>query len=626
MRKPCPHSRRAAITPIALSAALACAAVSTGACGGHREPAPAASAAGPVGRPAPVIVEGSVGELSALVATLPSELGAAAPQRASALIEGSCALPVAVAERIRDDARVVFVVLRAEPGGEQRLAFGVRLRVDAGATPLGAGVALGALGAAGAPADARWVGAAPAPGRHALALAGDVLVCGHDDATAREAAPYLSRTLVPSTEGDARVAALRPAPRVVGAPGVAEIVDGVVSGELRRSLERSLAELAAALNESARRAAAAQLVPAGLGDPVALVHVARARTAQLLSFLTDVGTARTTLAPGGGGLVVSMRATVRPGSPLDLALDALPSEAPGVLGTLPRGTALAALFPAEPVAQRADLSFGAGLADDLANVTDSAIAAEEATSLRALLASIGAARGGSLLAAVGDGSGGPFALLASGGATRAPAPELVGAALRSAYVRRAAGVALGCHGDARPQPLSEPLALGDATLRTADFCGAHALPPDHPAGARRPRLDHATQGDAWSLAITQTPAGATAARLASIAARAAATLAGTDDGASLANDPDTTRALAALPPRVHFLLAVIPDQLLRASAFFPVSALRHAAPVANAPTSGPPLLLALARDGDTLRLELIAPTAALTRAAATIADAQSLPR
>jgi|GEM_PF-3816498 len=629
MRKPRSHSHRAPLTPIALSAWLACTAISTGAlfgCGSHHEPAPAPSATEPIARPAPVLVEGSLGELSALVAALPNELGASAPQRASALIEGACALPVGVAERIRDDARVVFVALRAAPGGELRFAVGVRLRLDAGAAPLGAGVTLGALGAAGAPTDARWVGAAPAPGRHALALARDVLVCGYDETAAREAAPYLARTLVPSTEGDVRVAVLRPAPNVVGAPGVAEIVAGVVSSELRRSLERSLGELAAGLNESARRALAAHLVPDGLGDPVALVEVARARAAQLLARLTDVGTVRTTLAPGGGGLVVSMSADVRPGSPLDLALDALPSEAPRVLGALPRGTAFAALFPAEPVAQRSDGSFGAGLADDLANVAGPALAPDEATTLRALLASIGAARGGSLVAAIGDGLGGPFALLTSGGTARAPAPELVGAALRSPYLQRAAGLALGCSGDAQPRTLSEPLALGQATLRMVDMCGARALPPDDPAGARRPRLDHATQGDAWALAITQTPAGPGAGPLTSIATRAAASLAGADDGASLANDPDTARALAALPPRVHFVLAVVPDQLLRAGAFFPIAALRHAAPNANAPPSGPPLLLALARDGDALRLELIAPTAALTRTAATLADAQSLPR
>jgi len=629
MRKPRPHAHRSAITPFALSASLACTAIGTAAlfgCGSQREPAPAAPATEPVARPAAVLVEGSLGELSALVAALPSELRASAPQSASALIEGACALPVGVAERIRDDARVVFVVLRAEPGGEQRFAVGVRLRVDAGGAQLGAGVALGALGAAGAPADARWVGAASAPGRHALALARDVLVCGDDEAAAREAAPYLSRTLVPSTEGDARVAALRPAPSVVGAPGVAEIVSGVVSGELRRSLERSLGELAAGLNESARRAVTAHLVPAGLGDPMALVQAARTRAAQLLALLTDIGAVRATLAPGGGGLVMSMRADVRRGSPLVAALDALPSEAPRVLGTLPRGTALAALFPAEPVAQRNDGSFGASLADDLASVAGPALAADDATTLRALLASIGAARGGSLVAAIGDGLGGPFALLTSGGATRAPAPELVGAALRSAYLQRAAGLALGCSGDAQPRTLSAPIALAEATLRIVDVCGAHALPPNDPAGARRPRLDHAMQGDAWALAITQTPAGATAGPLASIAARAAATLAGAGDGASLASDPDGARALAALPPRVHFLLAVVPDQLLRAGAFFPVPALRRTAPDPSAPPSGPPLLLAIARDGDALRLELIAPMAALTRTAATLADAQSLPR
>ena len=230
------------------------------------------------------------------------------------------------------------------------------------------------------------------------------------------------------------------------------------------------------------------------------------------------------------------------------------------------------------------------------------------------------------VAAIGDGSGGPFALLASGGATRAPAHELVGAALRTAYARRVAGLALGCNGDAQPGTLSEPLALGGAPLRITDVCGAHALPPNDPAGARRPRLDHGTQGDAWALAITQTPAGAIAGPLTSVAARAAATLAGTDDGASLANDPDTARALATLPPRVQFALAIVPDQLLRAGAFFPIPALRHLAPDANPAPSGPPLLLALARDGDTLRLELIAPTAALTHAAATIADVQSLLR
>lgn len=570
-----------------------------------------------------MLVEGSVGDLAELRAVLPPTLAATLPETETGLLENTCAgLPAAVRARVGAAARAAFVVVRGTDG--LGFALAVRVRTEPGAAPLAADAALGALDADGAPSGGRWLGGAPAEDRPALALLGDVLVCAQDASDARAAGPYLARTLVPSTEGAARVAALPSPPNVLGAPIVAVAVAGTVARDVRTSVDRSLADLAANLSDSAQRAVDAHATPAVLGDPVALVSAVRARLQRLAAYLPDVGAVRGTLAPGGGGLVVSLQADVASGSPLDAALDALPTVDPRQLGALPRGTAVAALLPAEPTATRAASTFGAALVDDLTRVAGARLSPDDALEVRAALAEVGRARGTSLLAALGRGLGGPFALLASAGISSPPAPATLIAALGAAYPRGALGLALGCSGDAAPRPLSAPIALGGASLRMLDVCGAHAPPIVRDAPARSPRLDVASQGEAWALAITQVPAGTLAGPLSSIAARVSGTLAGVDDGATLAASPDAARALAALPHSAILALALVPERLLAAASLFPVDVLVRAGNEAAEPPPGAPLLLALAREGATLHLTLVLPTSALVHAAETYATASSL--
>jgi hypothetical protein len=325
------------------------------ACGGRRAEPAGPSASTPIPRPELVLLEGSVGELAQLREALPPELGAALPESALGLLEGTCAqLPAGARERVSPDARTVFVLVQRARTVAIGLVLAVPLRVDAGDAPLGAGVTLGALGQGEAPPGGRWLGGTPEAGRSALALVGDVLVCAQDAGDARAAAPYLARTLVPATRGDTRVAALSEPPFIVGAPLVAHAAADTVARELRRWSTSTLTEVGRVLTLSAQQAVAAHSTPPVLGDPVALVGVMLARLGQLAALLPDLATSRATVAPGGGGVIVSLRAKVRAGSPLDTSLRALPTIEPRALATLPRGTAVAALFPAEPVADRRD--------------------------------------------------------------------------------------------------------------------------------------------------------------------------------------------------------------------------------------------------------------------------------
>jgi hypothetical protein len=395
---------------------------------------------------------------------------------------------------------------------------------------------------------------------------------------------------------------------------------------LRRWSTSTLTEVGRVLTLSAQRAVAAHSTPPVLGDPVALVGVMLARLGQLAAFLPDLATSRATAAPGGGGIIVSLRAKVRAGSPLDASLRALPTIEPRALGTLPRGTAVAALFPAESSAARGEWSFGSGLADDLRAIAGARLTAAEAAKVRDALADLGGARGTGLTVALGHGLAGPFARLASGGAAASPSLEKLTGALATGYARGAVGLALGCAGEAGPHAISEPLDLGGTTLRMLDVCAAHAPLATGLSNPRGPRLDLASKSNAWALSITQLPIGPAGTPLSSIAARTAAALSGTDDGASLAADPATAHALAALPARAHFALAVLPEQLLGAASFLPIDALIRAVSDAGEPPPGPPLLLSLERDGEVLRLDLILPSPALARAAETYSTASSLAR
>jgi hypothetical protein len=239
---------------------------------------------------------------------------------------------------------------------------------------------------------------------------------------------------------------------------------------------------------------------------------------------------------------------------------------------------------------------------------------------------VGAARGTELVAALGRGLAGPFALLASGGASTSPSLEKLTTALDASYLRSATGLALGCSGEAGPHTVSAPIDLGGASLRMRDVCSTRAPLASDLSKPRGPRLDLASRGGAWALSITQLPIGPMGTPLSSIAARTASALAGADDGASLAADPATAHALAALPARVHFALAVLPEQLLAGASFFPIDVLVRAVSDAPEPPPGPPLLLALARDGEVLRLDLVLPTPALSRATETYSAAAALAR
>ena len=587
-----------------------------GGCGHHDTARPARALGAVVARPAAVLVEASIGDLARMHQAQPRQFDDAIPRSATDVLEGMCAsLPTSLRARVRPDARASLVLLRAASG--VGFALAMRVHIDNGAAPLGADTAVSAPGADGAPTDARWVGGAPLPGRTALALFDDVLVCARDAADLRAAAPYLARTLVPATEGDARTASLPVPPAVMGAPLVIHALAGAVANDLRRQVDAAIADSAPGFVESARRAVAAHSAPPGLGDPVALVAVVRARLEQLGAFLPDIGVVHTTLAAGGGGLVLTTRAELNRGSALDLALAALPTADSRTLGALPRGTALAALLATapDPLAPSA-WSFGDAFGEDLRRAAGTQLSAADNDKLGAALTELGASRGHALVAALGGSLSGPFALLASGTAPRAPAPERFTAALGTAYARGVAGHAFGCDGDAAPGAMSAPTDLGGTSLRRVDVCGAHT-----PPAGLSPRLDYATKDDSWALAITQLPTGPVGGPLSSIAARVASALGGAPDPVRVALDQDTAEALAALPAQTHVALALFPEQLLAAASLFPIPGLEHAPPSALV---GPPLLAGLATEGHALRLVVVMPTAALAHTAEAFASASAL--
>jgi len=571
---------RTRVLGVALGVALA-------ACGSREAPPAPAPPAPPVvaapARPATVRVEGRLRDLGALRAVLPPMLAAAAPTRAGELLAAGCALPAALQSRIADDARVAFALARPSADESLGFTFAAGVRVDAGPAPLGADTP---LVDAGLP-DVRWVGAAPAEGRAALALVGDALLCAENAALARAVGPYVARTLLPRiTSGD-------PAPR---APVHATLLPGAVSEDLHRFLSAELALATLKLRQAAARQAHAAPPPTGAtpATPAPLGSVAIALRDALrpaVESLAGAGSGSITIDTDHSQLVVRVTVDAPPGSPFAAALATLPRIDRDTLSRLPAGTSLGAVFGADPASTWAT---GGALRAAIDDAAGAPLPPGDATKLDAALASIGAARGVALVVATGLHAGAAFALVGAVGATAGPDAAGVQTALDTAYLRGAVAQSLGCvaPGGAKPTPRAS-MAEG-TTVQALRICGA---PARGDSSAIPARLVLARRDSAWTLLLSR---GASEGALRDHAAEVTARLA-------QATPASAESALAALPERFSVGLAVRPAAL---------GALLAAttAPGATAPTAADDdatLHLALDHDARGAHLTVVAPGAAI---------------
>jgi hypothetical protein len=572
---------RAHVT-IGLPAALLLAVIAG--CGNREEAPPAAPATAPViaapARPTSVRIEGRLRDLGTLRAALPPMLAAGAPTKASELLAAGCALPAALQPRIADDARVAFAFARPSADDSLGVTFAVAVRRDAGPAPLGADTP---LVDAGVP-DVRWVGAAPAEGRAALALVGDALVCAESAALAGAMGPYVARTLLP------RIMENDPAPR---APVHASLLPGAVSEDLRRFFSAELALATIGARQGAARQAARSADDAALGDLGDAAVALQTSLRPVVESLAGAGAGSITIETYDAQFVLRATVDAPAGSPLAAALVSLPAAPRSTLASLPAGAAVAAVLGADPTAPWA---VGDALRAALAAAAGAALPDADGATVEAALASIGAARGPTLVVAAGVREGQSFVQLGATGSTVAPDPTRLQAALDTPFLRGAVAKALTCEAPRGRTTVSRPVAVGEASARALRVCGSAAAPDSDSIPTQ---LVLATHPSAWSLYVSRSKQSADANQHAAEAAVALAQV-----GAAAA----AGTALAALPERFRVGVVVRPAAL---AALFGATTSAEGASPAAVPGDEAALLLALDHDARGAHLTVVAPGSAI---------------
>jgi hypothetical protein len=572
---------RAHVT-IGLPAALLLAVIAG--CGNREEAPPAAPATAPMiaapARPTSVRIEGRLRDLGTLRAALPPMLAAVAPTRASELLAAACALPAPLHTRIADDSRIAFAFARASEDEPLSGAFAATVRIDAGPSPLGDGTTL----VDDAEDGVRWLGAAPAEGRAALALVGDALVCAESAALARTLGPYVARTLLPRiTEED-------PAPR---APVHASLLPGAVSGDLRRFFSAELARATIGARQGAARQAARSADNAALGDLGDAAVALQTSLRPLVESLAGAGAGSITIESDDAQLVLRATVDAPAGSPLAAALVSLPAVPRSTLASLPAGAAVAAVLRADPTAPWA---VGDALRAALAAAAGAALPDADGATVEAALASIGAARGPTLVVAAGVREGQSFVQLGATGSTAAPDPTRLQAALDTPFLRGAVAKALTCEAPKGRTTVSRPVAVGEASARALRVCGSAAAPDSDSIPTQ---LVLATHPSAWSLYVSRSTQAADANQHAAEAAVALAQV-----GAAAA----AGTALAALPEHFRVGVVVRPAAL---AGLFSAPASAEGVGTAASPNDDDALFFALDHDAHGAHLTLIAPGAAI---------------
>ncbi len=476
--------------------------------------------------------------------------------------------PGTVLERLAPHAPASSVVpagadlhgLALDVGGEDHVVLAARARVADGPEPLGAGVEL----VAGAPSGGRWIERAPAASAPAALLLGDVLVVGDDPIAVGRAASYLAH-VVAAREAKEGV--------VLRSPG------GLLAERWRRAADRAIAAQAGAALETIAAERARHDQPPAHGDPEEVVAALREVAEDVVAFLPDVGETQLWVRPAPAGLAIDLDADVEPGSPLSEALsDATVAPAFG-LAALPEDVALAwsvRLAPDEAP------SF---LAGTLGRVGGSRLDDDARASLRAADEAVGASRGEAIVAAFGGGTEGPWALLGTA-PVRAPldGDALLGA-LGARWVSDLAGTLLGCAGAVEPSSFD----AGDGDgVRRSSLC----------RGEASPTMTLAATGGAAVVALERGDADVAAA----VARRLDAERPRDGFGAR----PDAARALSALDDRALAAGVLVPSRLWGAAALFDLGPLRGVAREATVAGRPAPLLWALSRTDEGLRLRVVA--------------------
>jgi hypothetical protein len=556
----------------ALSVALA-------ACGSREEPRPPTPPAPPTvaapARPATVRIEGRLRDLGALRAVLPPMLAAAAPTRASELLAAGCALPAALQPRIADDAHLFFAFARPSPDEALGGAVAARVRVDEGPAPLGADTPL--VDDTGR--DVRWIGAAPAEGRLALALVGDAVVCAESVALARLLGPYVARTLLPA------LTANDPAPR---APLHMTLLPGAVSEDLRRTLLAQLGPATPAREPGAGQGAT-NPGAAALGE---LGDALRALLPALVASLTGAGAGSITIESVASQLVLRASVDAPAGSPFAAALATLPRIDRETITALPAGTSLGAVFGADPGSAWAT---GGALRAAVDTAAGAPLPTDEGTKLDAALASLGAARGTALVVATGLHAGAPFALLGGMGATPGPDAARLQGALDTAFLRQAVAQRLGCSAPTGAAPVPRASTADGATTQALRVCGETTR---RDSSSIPSRIVLARRDSAWALVASRTGSeGALPDHAAEVTARLARPA------------PESAgSALAALPERLSVAVALHPATVSAVLGAWMSPGAEQPAPAANDDAT---LHLALDHDARGAHLTFVAPGAAI---------------
>lgn len=436
------------------------------------------------------------------------------PATMAELFERLAPIPDAIKPHLREDAPVV--ALRID---DAQVAAGL-VSLDQGPHPLGVGVTL----VDGGPAGSRYVGRAPVAGEPITVLYQDVVLIGRERADIEAALGYL-------------VSRVRSAE--LGAPGLhVRSAEGVIARRARTELESTLDEQVAGALAAVRAERARHETPPALGDPEAFVQTVSGALRELSAYMPDIRVVTVWVGPTAHGLGVTLETELEPGSPAARALASLPEVPSALLGRLPQGTSLGAVF--------APAAVGEGVLNALAEVGGSRVRPEDRAALAALAASQREHAGGALMLAVGATDEGGFALVATPAGPGAE-PAALDGALATPYMRALLGDLLGCPG-------AEPRRNLTTAARTP-VC-TRATPPV-------PALHLQRDATHSVLALTQTASEASAHPLPAALFTALTDPAAPGAAHLLGEQPDVDRALDTASPRVLSAWLVMPGHLGR---------------------------------------------------------------
>jgi hypothetical protein len=465
------------------------------------------------------------------------------PDAPGELVERMVSEDIGLAERVADDAALHAV------GVEEGWVLAVPIQTDDDpAHPLGSDVPT----VAGAPEGAVWVGRAPEGDLdEAVALAGDVLVLSERSAALREALPYAAFTLAAADPPDASEGPVMRAKLARELPGqIRQLLEALIEGAMAEELGRIREE-----REEHDEAP-------DFGEPEAVVeHAARfART--WLAYLPDLEESELALVLDAGTAKLTLRASVREGSPLAVRLAETPAGGVDEIAALPRNTAFAVSTRSAP-----DAAERFSFLEAFHDIAGERLSAGEQSALEALSAAWDEARGPETLVAAGGGAEDAW-LVAS---LPAPRDALEQSALARVFGARFSASLLGILFDCPRPP--------------------------------RPRFGAALCPGAPTLSFARSEAR-TVFGLAR-GGSAAATVAD-GEGARLAAEPDVERALSALGDELIFAMVIFPSRIMPLGGLSGSEPLQRLSRVSALAARPAPMAMGIGRDEGELVMTVVA--------------------